>query len=109
MKFVEQMEASFLREFPDVKGDLGLTLNTAMQQVQKRTVLSEVEEDALNEMSFLLSKYNQINKANKEKRPAIEKQIYAIADLYKIDNIDNIIAKHSRSTISRTLDLMTSK
>lgn len=60
-------------------------------------------------MKILLGKYNSINQANKDKRPEMERQIYAVADKYGIEDLDNIIRHHAPSTISRTLDLMTSK
>lgn len=105
MRFLKQMEGSFLRDFSEMKW-IEEKLNTSLKEVQKTVVLTDAETDAKKEMKTLLSNYTKAK--TQEEKYNIEKGIYAIVDKYDV-NLDNII----KSTVNRTYwnlyDLMTAK
>lgn len=127
MRFIGNMEGSFLRQFPDMRKQLQPTLQMALSKVKEKFPVT-IDSSVAKEFKGLFAEYDKANRGySKEKDSGIyptkeeyetartkavgdiEDKIYALAESHKIDDLDPLIIASLRSPGSKLKDLMTAK
>ncbi len=124
MRFIGNMEGSFLKEFPDMKSQLHPTLTKALDKVREKFPIT-IDSSVASQFKTLFYEYDKESKkfsklkddglkaqfdADRAKKMGIiEDKIYALADAHNIEDFDALIIGNMRSPNSNIKNLMTAE
>ncbi len=126
MRFIRDMEAQFLRTFPDMKTPLKKTLSTALDKVKEKFP-DNLDSEISREFKDLFKQYDKESRGYSRDRDSaelgkesyeaertkklelLEDKIYGLAEKYEIDDLDPIIIRSLPTTHSKLTSLMSAE
>lgn len=127
MRFIGNMEGSFLKEFPDMRKGLQPTLAMALEKVKEKFPIT-LDSSVAKDFRALFAEYEKAARGYSKAKDSgiyptkeeyevarakavgdIEDKIYALAESHKIDDLDPVIIANLKSSSSSLKDMMTAK